>query len=799
MIGKTVSHYRILEKLGEGGMGVVYKAEDTKLRRTVALKFLPPTLLATDEDRRRFAHEAQASASLSHPNIATVFEIDENGPEPFIALEYIEGQSLADKVKSGPLKLEEAVSIAGQLSEGLQAAHEKGIVHRDVKSQNIMVTTKGQVKILDFGLAKLRGASVVTRAGTTLGTMGYMSPEQLRGEPVDHRSDLWALGVVFYEMIAGRKPFHGDYEEAVAYQVLNGQPEPLTAIRTGVPMEMERMVNKLLQKNPQARYQHLDELRVDLRSLQQNSETNGPNRQWKSAARISKKPVILYGAVAVLFLVLVGGGLYLLRFAGKEKSRHSSQAETTSPGNNVGRKNSVAVLPFKNISSEKEQEYFCDGMTEQIITNLSRLQGMNVIARTSVMQFKNSEKPVPEIGTLLGVANVLEGSIRKSGNRIRVTAQLIKADDGFQLWAQDYDRELKDVFAVQDDVSNAIVKAMKVTLSGDQSAAISKRYTENTEAYQHYLKGRFHWNKRTEAEEQLAISLFEKAIEIDPSFALAYSGLADAYAVLGTFGFLPPGDTWPKAKTAALKALDLDDQIGEAHSSLGYVKWVYDLDWRGAEEEFHRAIELNPSDALAHSRYANYLLTFSRFDEAIAEDRRAMQLDPLSASIAQGLVGTYVHARQYDRAIEAVRNVIELDSTNGMMQLQLGVAFLGKGIYSEGIAHLQDAAARHVNAGGTSALALLGYAYGLAGQKQQAQEILQQIIQGAEEHYIKPTSCALVCVGLGQYEQAIMWLQKAYVEERSVYLTHLKVESPWDPLRSNPKFIDLLKKMGLEK
>jgi serine/threonine protein kinase/tetratricopeptide (TPR) repeat protein len=798
MIGRTISHYTILEKLGEGGMGVVYKAEDTKLRRTVALKFLPPALLAADDDRRRFLHEAQASASLSHPNIATVFEVDESDGEPFIALEYIEGPTLADKVKSGPLKLEEALGIAIQISEGLQAAHEKGIVHRDVKCQNIMVTARGQVKILDFGLAKLRGASMVTKAGTTLGTMGYMSPEQLHGEPVDRRTDIWALGVVLYEMIAGRRPFRGDYEDAVAYQITSQQPEPLTALRTGVPMELERIVNKLLQKDRGARYQHLVELLVDLRSIQNGLGTGTLSQQVERPAWFAKRRMVLYGGTAALVVLLGVGGVFLYWFDGRDKTGSDLRAGSAQTPHDVKRKPSIAVLPFKNISSDPEQEYFCDGMTEQIITNLSHLQDLNVIARTSIMQFKNSDKPIPEIGTLLGVANVLEGSIRKSGNRIRVTAQLIKADDGFHLWAKDYDRELRDVFSVQDDVARAIVAAMKVSLSDQQSAAIAKRYTDNTEAYQFYLKGRFYWNKRTDADEKRALTLFERAIAIDPTYALAYSGIADAYSVIGNQGFLPAQEAWPRAKAAATKALELDDQIGEAHASLGYVKWMYDMDWTGAENEFRRAVELNPGYATAHYWYSNYLLVFSRFDVAISEIRRAMELDPLSSPIAVGLGLTYNHARQYDRAIEALHNVAELDSSSGTMRLEMGVALLGKRKYPEAIASLQDATAREATAG-ISALAMLGYAYGRAGEKERAREILRQITRDSVGRYFKPTACALVCVGLGDYDQAISWLQKAYVEERGVYLTHLNVEPPWDPLRSDPRFIDILKKMGLEK
>jgi serine/threonine-protein kinase len=795
MIGQIVSHYKILDKLGEGGMGVVYKAEDTKLRRTVAVKFLPRDVVAVDENRQRFILEAQASAALSHPNIATVFEIGDSESETFIALEYIEGHSLAETVKSGPMKLEQAISIAIQTAEGLQAAHERGVVHRDIKCQNIMVTPRGQVKILDFGLAKLRGASIVTKAGTILGTIDYMSPEQLRGEPVDHRTDIWALGVVLFEVVTGRKPFRGDYDNAVAYQVLNGQLEPITAIRTGVPMELERIVNKALQKESAERYQHVDEMLVDLRSLRNEAGSGESNRGLNRPGRLLKKHLYLYGGIAA-FGVLVVVGFFLFQSSKEGQSVSPEKGERTTQESGPKPANSIAVLPFRNISSDAEQEYFCDGLTEQVITTLSNLRDLKVIARTSVMQFKNSEKAIPEIGRQLGVANVLEGSIRKSGNHIRITAKLIKADDGFHLWAEDYDRELKDVFVVQDDVARSIVAAMRLNLSDEQRSAITKRYTENTRAYGMYLRGRFHLNKGTEQGFKSAVEFFERAIGLDSHYSLAYSGLADAYEMLGNHAYLQPGDAFPKARAAALKALELDDGIGEAHASLGFVKYVYELDWTGAEEAFRRAIESNPSYPRAHQWYSTFLLTFLRFDEALAEAQHAQQLDPLSVPIAVGVGIAHTHARQYDRAVEALLGVAELDPNASSMYLELGIAYRGKGMYPEAIANLQRAVGGPGRTG-TNPLAMLGYVHGEAGQLLHARRILGQLQQESQDRYIQPTAFALVYTGLGDYDEAMSWLEKAYREERSVYLTHLDVEPTWDPLRSNPRFLALLERMGL--
>ncbi len=795
LIGQTISHYRILALVGQGGMGVVYKAEDTNLRRTVAAKFLSRDVVSGRESRERFLLEAQALATLNHPNIATIFEIGESESETFIALEYVEGQSLAETVKAGPLKLEEVLSVAIQTAQGLQAAHEQGVIHRDLKCQNIMLTPKGQVKILDFGLAKIRGVSDVTTKGVVLGTMAYMSPEQLRGDPVDQRTDIWALGVVLFEMTAGRKPFRGEYENAVAYQVLNYNPEPITALRAEAPVELERVISKALQKEMASRYQQIEELLVDLRSLQKDMTLGKPLQPLSHRERYSKKRIYVASGIAT-FCVLLAAGLFL--YQGVKEADSSPRLKDDMPPEQTaqGRTNSIAVLPFRNISPEAEQEYFCDGMTEQVITTLSNLRDLKVIARTSVMQFKRSEMPVPEIARQLGVAHVLEGSIRKSGNRIRITAKLIKAEGDFPLWAQDYDRELKDVFEIQDDVARAIVTSLSLNLSDEQRSAILRRYTENTRAYEAYLEGRFHLNKGTEQGYNSAVVSFQKAIEFDSSYALAFSGIADAYEMLGNHAYLPPEDAFPKARTATMKALALDDRIGEAHASSAFIKYVYELDWRGAEESFKRATETSPNYSRAHQWYSTYLLTFRRFEEALAEAQLARQLDPLSVPIAVGVGIAYSHARQYDRAIEALGHVAELDSGNSSMFLELGIAYRGKGMFPEAIAYLKRAVSGPGRTG-TDPLAMLGYVYGESGQVVRAREVIRQLQGVSRQRYVQPTAFALVHTGLGDPGEALAWLEKACREERSVYLTHLDVEPIWDPLRSDPKFLALLKRMRL--
>ena len=781
MIGQTISHYRILEKLGEGGMGVVYKAEDTKLHRTVALKFLPSTLLATDDDRKRFIREAQASASLNHPNNATVFEVDESASQPFIALEYVEGMSLAEKVRSGPLKLEEVLNIAIQASEGLQAAHEKGIVHRDIKCQNIMVTNRGQVKILDFGLAKLRGASAMTRVGTTLGTMGYMSPEQLKGGPVDHRTDIWALGVVLYELIAGRKPFHGDYEEAVAYQVLNEQPEPLTAIRAGVPMELDRIVSKALRKEKEGRYQHIDDLLADLGHEQKRLEYQSAGlaepppdtKKRLSIRRISRIAILLVLPVAALIAV------YLYR--------------SLRPTLSVNQK-SIAVIPFQNFSDSKEDEYFADGVTEDIITQLSKIADLKVISRTSVLRFKGGSASIRDIGRELGVAAVLEGSVRRAGDQVRIVAQMIDAENEGHLWAETYDHKLTEILSIQSDVAGSIASALKAKLLPEEKARIERKRTVKPEAYEFYLKGRFYWNKRTPTDIQTAIEFFRKAIAVDSTFALAYTGMASAYATLPQYGF--QSDTyWPLAMATARKGLELDSTLGEAHAVIGLSKKNYEWDWTGAERELKRAIELNPGSATAHQWYSIYLTTMGNTEGAMKEIAIARELDPLSLVINSNVAGLFYMTQQYDKAIEAFRKILELDSNFVDARILLGLAYGRQNRYDDAIAILRNV--RRTIGDSPRALAELGQVYARAGRKKQASDALDSLLAFSTRGYPVSTGIASLYCALGDRDMTFRWLEKA-MQDREVRVGYLKIEPIWDGIRSDSRYLDTLRKMRLK-
>jgi serine/threonine protein kinase/Tfp pilus assembly protein PilF len=751
MIGKIISHYKILEKLGEGGMGAVYKAQDTKLKRTVALKFLSMQALGSEEEKIRFVNEAQAAAALDHPSICTIHEIDEADGQTFIAMAYIEGLSLKEKIGSGPLKLEEALGIAIQVAEGLQEAHDKGIVHQDIKSGNIMVTSKGQAKIMDFGLAKLVGGIQLDKAGTIMGTAAYMSPEQAQGKPVDHRTDIWSLGVVLYEMVTGQLPFKGDYEQAVIYSILNEELESIKDLRSKVPMELERIVNKSLVKSPDERYQHIKNILVDLKSLRKELESI-----------ISKE----------------------------QPAKKEPQP-------------SIAVLPFTNLSADKEQEHFCDGMAEEIINALTHVEALRVVARTSAFSFRGKEIDIREIGKKLNVETVLEGSVRKAGNQARITAQLVNIADGYHLWSEKYDRNIgelccpEDIFAIQDEISLAIVDKLKVKLLGGEKAKLIKRHTEAIDAYSLYLKGRYFWNKRTEESLRKAVGYFEQAIQKDPGYALAYAGLADSYILLAEYSLLPPKDAFPKAKAAVITALKIEETLAEAHTSLAFIKTLSDWDWMGAEKEFKKAIESNPGYATAHQWYAEHLTMTGQYAEAIAEFKRAQELDPLSLIIGvASAVTLFCGTRRYDRVIEECQKVLEMDPNFGGALNVLGMVYRERAMYEEAVEAFQKA--RTFDEGNTWVTAELGHAYAVSGNRSEAQKVLDELEQLSKRSYVPPDNIALVYLGLGKIDLTFEYLEKAY-EDRSVGLSWLKADPIFDSLRSNPRFTALLKRIGLEK
>jgi serine/threonine protein kinase/Tfp pilus assembly protein PilF len=608
MIGKTISHYKILEKLGGGGMGVVYKAEDTKLKRLVALKFLPMDLTRDDEAKERFIHEAQAAAALDHPNICGIHEIGETEDgQLFIVMAYYEGETLKKKVSSEQLSVNSVIDSAIQIAQGLAKAHEHGITHRDIKPANVMITKDGMAKILDFGLAKLAGQSGLTKAGTTLGTAAYMSPEQAHGQDVDHRADIWAFGVVLYEMLTGQLPFKGEYEQAMIYSILNETPQSVTSLRANVPTELERIVNLCLAKKATDRYQQMTELLADLQALKQTLEYGTSKRSLAGSAPPRRKLVYLYGAGVVVLALVVW--YFLLR-------------PKTTP---IDRK-SIAVLPFNNLSGNQEDEYFSDGITEDILTQLSKIADLRVISRTSIMQYKGTKKSIREIGKALDVATILEGSVRRANNQVRIVAQLIDARNDEHLWAETYDKEFTQIFTIQSDVAEKIAAALEAKLSPAEKERIGSKPTTNLTAYEYYLRGRDYYYHYKKQDNESAIGLFQNALELDPHYAQAWAGLGDAYAQrYGRFYF---PITWlDSAITASQKAIALDPNAAEGFKALG-TAYVYKGLPRKGFAAFQQAVERNPNYYPAIANLGlNYLGT-GALVEALRWQKRAVAINP---------------------------------------------------------------------------------------------------------------------------------------------------------------------------
>ncbi len=743
LIGKTISHYKILEKLGEGGMGVVYKAEDTKLKRTVALKFLPPELTRDTEAKERFLREARAAAALNHSNICTIYEIDdtEDG-RPFIAMEFIEGNSLKDKIKDERLKIQEVVEIALQIASGLQAAHEHGIIHRDMKCDNVMIAEKGVAKIMDFGLAKLSGRTQVTQEGTKLGTISYMSPEQTRGEKVDQRTDIWSLGVVLYEMVTGQLPFKGEYEQAVIYSILNEQPEPPSALRSDLPPALEQVILKALAKNPQERYQQATELLSALQDYQ---------KQWES--------------------------------------RQVQRENQTKP------LPSIAVLPFTNISADPEQEYFCDGMAEEIINALTQIDGLRVVARTSAFAFKGKSEDVREIGRRLNVSAILEGSVRKAGNRIRITAQLINVADGYHLWSEKYDGNLEDIFAVQDEISQKITHKLKGKLLGEEKEKLERTPVKDLQAYQLLLKGRYFMNRMTGQDIDKGITYFRRAVERLPDFADAYAGIASAYAILGLLNYMPASTAWDKAEEAVLKALAINQNRAAAHCTLALIKLYRDWDWPGVEKELSLARQLNPHSEAIHTDYSLYYMALGKMKEALNEARQALELDPMSARTNLTMSVHLIRAGYFEEAKEQVSKLMELVPDHSYAHYLLGQIEILEKNYKGGMAHLKTAL--RLSGKTPLLLAALGWAYARSGNREKAQLFLKELETKARQEPVSLTFFVRVYTALQDFDKAFEYLEKAY-EERDSILVGIKTEESIRELHSDPRFAALLKKMGLE-
>lgn len=784
--GAMVSHYRIIEKIGAGGMGEVYLAEDTKLKRRVALKFLPPHLCQDEDCRARFKREAQAVAKLSHPNIVTIHEVGEYQGRPYFAMEHVEGLSLKEFSAVKDPSIERILELSIQICEGLNDAHEKGVTHRDIKPSNILIDSHGRAKIVDFGLASIVGSEHLTKTGSTFGTIGYMSPEQVQGKEIDQRSDLFSLGVVLYELIAKQNPFKRDSEAATLKAVSDDLPEPLARFKSDLPDGLQAIIDKALEKDIRTRYQHADGMLSDLVLVKRSLESG---RSTVSGHLVSRQALHRWWPAALI--VVIAASVLIVT---KPWQRFTTLDESDNIQLSVPP--SIAVLPFVDMSPNKDQEYFCDGIAEELINGLAQLGGLKVAARTSAFQFKQPDRNIPAIGQELGVTTVLEGSVRKAGNRLRITIQLINVKDGFHLWSEKYDRTLDDIFAIQDEISLAIVEKLRLQLLDREKSRLVRRHTDNKEAYNLYLKGRYYWNKRHEGGMTSALEYYQQAIDKDPTYPLPYIGIADAYVILGAFGFIPPRESFPKGQAAARRALELDSNLGEAHAPLAFAAFYYDWDWNAAEREFHTCFELTPNYAIAHSWYATYLSGRGRYEEALAAAERALELDPLSL-IFSSLVGMmHFEGHHLEQAIDHFNWTLEKDSTFQLALLWLIYSYYAQGSLDHALSTTHKL--ESLPGGDKYAAGMLGVIYARQGMVDKAESELKRLQVRAENEYVPSTRFVPMLWYLGRKDEAIEYLEKAF-EERDGYLTRLTV-SPFfgKDICADQRCIDLAKRLRLD-
>ncbi|MFH1844254.1 MAG: protein kinase [bacterium] len=742
MIGETVSHYRILARLGAGGMGVVYKAEDTRLRRPVALKFLPPELTRDPEAKARFLHEAQAAATLDHPNICNIHEIDETSDgQMFIVMACYDGETLQDRIARGPLPVVEAMDISQQAARGVRQAHAQGIVHRDLKPANIFLTAEGQVKVVDFGLAKLGGQTRMTRAGTTLGTVAYMSPEQARGEDAAPQSDIWSLGIVLHEMLTGRTPFAAENAQAALYRIQSEEPQPLTAIRPELSAGLERIVARALAKDNTARYQTMDELLADLDSVRQTLTAR---------------------AAAV-------------------------------PGGRQQPTPSVAVLPFVNMSADPENEFFGDGLAEELINALSRIEGLDVAARTSTFRFRGRDVDIREIGRQLQVGAVVEGSVRKAGQQVRVTAQLIDVGTGYHVWSERFDRQLADIFAIQDEITLAIVEQLQARLLPREAAPHVRRYTDNLDAYELFLKGRYYWNMLSPEGYARSFEYFQQAIALDPRYAPAYAWLGIHYQSQAFWGETPPAPVFEKSKQMVKKALEIDDTFPVAHACRACNTWIADRDFQRAEREFIYTLELDPTLALHQLNYSMFLLlSLRRAEEAVVEAEKAIKLDPLSGVVQAWANSVLAGAGQHEQAIQRLEQAQQLAPDYYQLPLFLCQAHLFAGQPEAAVVNATRAV--ELSQGASVAETFLICALTMAGEHQQGTATFLKLQERARQSYVPPTFFSWCHAARGELDEAVLRLEEAISGNDSWPICYRMLPSP---MRSHDhRILALLERSG---
>jgi len=834
--GTKLSRYEIRSKIGEGGMGEVYLAQDRKLDRKVALKILPANLAANHERMRRFTWEARAAAALNHPHIAHIYEIGASDDLHFIAMEFIDGVTLREKIHREHTELRKLLRYLQQVAEALAKAHAGAIVHRDLKPENIMITRDDYAKILDFGLAKLIEAhgpserdplsSEVATAllehqslpGSVIGTVGYMSPEQAQGRvnEIDHRSDIFSFGCILYEAATGQKAFEGVDALDSLHKIIHAPTPQISEINPAAPAELQRIVRRCLAKDPEDRYQTIKDVAIELRELRRelassaaidvtvppaekfgaqpidaqdarsfSSERTIPSVTHPSSSaeyivsEIKQHKLVAGIAAFVLALGVVGLVAYL-------RTRNTEVAIE-----------SIAVLPFVNQNLDPDSEYLSDGLTESIINSLTQLPNLKVIARSSVFRYKGKESDPLAVGKELGVRAVLTGRILQRGDNLMISTELLDVGDNKQLWGEQYSEKVSDLLAVQREIAKEITDNLRLKLSGPEQSRVTKHYTENPEAYQLYLKGRFYWNKRTEEGVEKGIEYFQQAVEKDPKYALAYTGIADSYSLLTMaidVGSLSPSQAIPKARAAAMKALELDDTLAEAHTSLAFIKLNYDWDWSAAETEFRRGIELNPNSANAHHWYSHYLMAMGRTNESLAESKRALELDQLSLIMNTHLGWHYFMAHQFDLAIEQLRKTIEMDPNYGLAHWYLGLAYEQSAMYAQAAAELQTA--KDLLKKNVGIEAGIGRVDALSGKRAEAEKVIDELKDRSKQIYVSSYHIASIYASLGDKDRAFEWLQGAY-KERSDSLVYLKVDPKMDSLRSDPRFTDLLRSVGL--
>jgi len=790
MIGQTISHYRILELLGSGGMGVVYKAHDARLDRALALKLLPEKMAQQPQALERFQREARAASALNHPGICTIYDIGEQDGRAFIAMEFIDGETLRSHIHGKPLSLEEILKLGIQISEALDAAHAEGIIHRDIKPANIFVTKRGQAKVLDFGLAKLIPKGVASAdadsaaespgstsiVGIISGTPSYMSPEQIRGDDLDPRTDIFSLGLVLYEMATGRQAFGGGTGGAIIEAVLTRPPLSVSRINPEIPSALEAIIDKALQKDRDQRYQRAADMLADLQQLKRDSDSGRTDLEGDTESALTSTSGSAFST-------------------SKPRSITSKQQTGTFRSPRVSKTiGSLAVLPFENVSRDPENDYLSDGITGSLINNLATVPKLRVMAQSTVFRYKGREIDPQAVGRELNVRAVLTGRMMQSGGSLRIGTELVDVATGSQLWGAQFDRKPGDIFVIQDEISNEISGKLRLQLTRAEKKRLIRRHTEDAEAYRLYLQGRHHWNRWTEEGFYKAIGYFQQAVEKDPNYALAYTGVAESYVLLGWNSYLPPKDAFPKGKAAAMTALELDPDLGEAHTPLAAALWLHDWKWQEAHTEFRRSLELNPTYPTANHWYAEYMMTMGRHEEAIARMKNSQELDPLSLIINVAIGWASYMARRYDDALEQLLRTVELDPNYPVTYWILGLLYRVTGRYELAI----TAGEKGVSLSGGSPLmrAALAHTYGKAGRAKEALKMLDDLAELARHKYVAPHFFAGIHIGLGENDRAIDYLEKSW-EEHCHWLIYLHLDPSMDDLRNTPRFQGLVTRIGL--